>query len=109
MPEHLEDWLYFMNSVDWWRNHWERNPDIEVELAEALPNGWRLWLQWEEARDAAGATKRGPDVALDGVEVVLHHPIGELSEGELLRADRGRYMGFVRMVGRRKTEEDREG
>ena len=90
MPEHLEGWLYFMNSVEWWRSHWERYPDVEVELAEALPNGWRLWLQWKEACAAARGT------AVD-------------SEGELLRVDQGRYMGFVRMVGRRRAEANSEG
>jgi hypothetical protein len=59
-------------------------------------------LEWEGVRDAAGATKRGPDVALDGAEVALHHPIGGFSEGELLRADQGRYMDFVLTAGRRK-------
>ena len=85
MPEPLEGWLYFMNSIEWWRKHWDRYPDIQVELAEELPDGWRLWLQWEEARDAARGTKEG-------------------SDADMLRVDQGRYLGFVRMIGRRREQ-----
>jgi SAM-dependent methyltransferase len=87
MPEHLEDWLYFMNSIEWWRHHWERYPEIEVELAEELPGGWRLWLQWEEALDAAKPERAGSDAAM-------------------LRTDAGRYLGFVRMLGRRREKDN---
>ena len=45
LPEHLDDEWYWVNSVDWWRRQWERYPDLEVELAEALPGGWELWVR----------------------------------------------------------------
>ena len=86
VPQHLQSWPFDgYHTALWWRRHWERTGLVDVELAHALPNGWGLWLRWEEARDAAGATKRG-------------------SDADVIRADSGRYLGFVRMVARRRLE-----
>ena len=90
IPDHLGDWFYFMNSVDWWRHHWERYPAIEVELAEELPGGWDQWVHWYECLKAAG---RGED----------EESAQELRE---LQAEGGGYLGFVRMVGRRKEQQE---
>ena len=90
LPEHLpEKWWYWLNSVQWWRHCWERYPDLEMELAESLPGGWELWCRFREANVATG---RGA------------HPKGAASELQTLRADGGRYLGFVRMVARRRPE-----
>jgi len=88
LPQHLHDHWYWINSVNWWRNHWERYPDLELELAEELPSGWDLWVHWHEFLQASGKATR-PDESTD--------------ELQQLRADGGRYLGFVRMVGRRKS------
>jgi len=71
------------HTVDWWRRLWDRSELVDVGLADTLPDGCTLWLQWERAIDAASAN-RFP------------------SDAEVLEADRGRYLGFVRMVARRK-------
>lgn len=89
VPEHLESFwdpreCFSFHTVDWWERHWSQSGCVNVELADTYNDGWRLWLKWEDARDAAGATKRG-------------------SEAETLRADKGRYLGFVRMVARRNA------
>ena len=47
-------------------------------LADALPDGWRLWRDWQ--------TVIAPDNA---------------AEIEAVDADRGRTLGYVRVVGRR--------
>ena len=87
-PEHLDDtWWHWMNSVDWWRRHWERCPGLEVERAEALPRGCELWIQWHETLDPTGMSHQGEE--------------GAATELAQLRADGGRHLGFVRMVGRR--------
>ena len=54
---------------------------LEIELADTLPAGWRLWLDW-------------------------HKLIAPDNEAEIraLEADAGRYLGYVRLVGRRRTE-----
>jgi len=88
VPEHLQPFwdpkeCFSFHAVDWWRRHWQQTGLVDVELTDTLHDGWRLWLQWEEALDAAGAQKRGSDT-------------------EVLRADGGRYLGFVRMVARRR-------
>jgi hypothetical protein len=87
-PAHLSDEWYWMHSVDWWRRHWERYPETEVELAEALPGGWDSWVRWLEFLQVSGRATRPQDT------------VDELGQ---VRADGGRYVGFVRMVGRRKS------
>ena len=86
-PEHRSNEWHWMNSVDWWRRHWERCPGLEVELAEALPRGCELWIHWHEALDPTGMSHQGEE--------------GAASELAQLRADGGRHLGFVRMVARR--------
>lgn len=94
VPEHLtrkqksggvfwteECWCF--HTMEWWRDFWDRSALVDVEVADTLPDGCKLWLQWERAIDAAGANRFPSDV-------------------EVLEADRGRYLGFVRMVARRK-------
>ena len=82
VPVHLRPWwtndLWCLHSAAWWRRHWERTGIMAIELADTLPDGWRLWLDW-------------------------HHEIAPGNEAEIkaLEADRGDYLGYVRLVGRR--------
>jgi SAM-dependent methyltransferase len=84
LPEHLREWwssdLWCLHSAAWWRWHWERTGIMDIELADSLPDGWQLWLDWQRA------------VA----------PDNEL-EIKALEADRGRCLGYVRLVGRRRS------
>ena len=73
-----------MNSVDWWARHWRRNPEIAVERCEAVLQGWESWVRYHELMSERGM---GGEPAA--------------SEHKTLLADQGRYMGFVRMAGRR--------
>ena len=82
-PKHLGDYWYWINSVQWWRNHWERNPKVQVQRAEFLPNGWELWVQWEEFLMLYGKRK-DPDISF------------------LLNNDKDNRLGFVRMVAAKK-------
>jgi hypothetical protein len=59
---------------------------VDVEVAEAVPQGWDIWMKWEETRDAAGGV-----------------PPGLGTDAAVLRADGGRHLGFVRMVARKPT------
>jgi SAM-dependent methyltransferase len=89
LPEHLlpfwaqECWTW--HTVDWWRWHWERTGLVNEVNADILPDGWKLWLQWKNAR----AITEGPAASL-------------MSDMQVLEADRGQYMGFIRMVACRK-------
>src|SRR5438093_1530951 len=85
LPEHLREWwtqdLWCLHSVAWWRRHWERTGIMEIEPADTLPDGWQRWLEWQRA------------VAPDNA-----------AEIKALEADRGNYLGYVRLVGRRRGE-----
>ena len=69
-----------LHSVAWWRRHWERTGILDIELADTLPDGWQLWKDWQ--------TVIAPD---------------NVAEIQALEADRGSYLGYVRLVGRRRA------
>lgn len=91
LPQHIlpfwaqECWTW--HTIDWWRWLWERTGLVDVVCVETLPDGWSLWLLWKKAREAAGDTSPGLN-----------------SDIQVLETDKGRFMGFLRMVGRRKEK-----
>ena len=82
VPDHLRAWWepshWCLHSADWWRRHWQRTGILDVELADTMHDGWRLWLDWQRA----AAPHNAPEIAA-------------------LEADAGRYLAYVRAVGRR--------
>lgn len=87
-PEHLRPYwhssFWSFHSPDWWRRNWERSGVVEVERADLVPNGWKLWLKSVEVSDRWQGEKAS---AVD--------------EAEMMRVDKGRHLGFTRMVARR--------
>src|SRR4051794_24741707 len=85
VPDHLCEWWepshWCLHSADWWRRHWQRTGVLDVGLADTLPDGWRLWLQWQRTASP-------------------HHT----SEVAALEADAGRHLAYVRVVGRRTEQ-----
>jgi ubiquinone/menaquinone biosynthesis C-methylase UbiE len=85
IPEHLREWwtpeLWCLHSAAWWRRHWERTGILEIDLADTMPDGWQLWLHWHRAV----------------------YPDSE-TEIKAIEADRGDYLGYVRLVGRRNGQ-----
>jgi SAM-dependent methyltransferase len=86
LPEHLREWwtqdqCWCLHSAAWWRRHWEKSGIITVEVADAMPDGWKYWLEWQ--------TTGYPD---------------NVKEIQALKADGGRYLGYIRVVGRRRPE-----
>lgn len=85
LPDHLRAWwepsMVCLHSAAWWRRHWERTGILEIDLADTLPDGWRFWLDWQRVVAPANT-----------VEI------------QALEADRGRYLGYVRLAGRRRFE-----
>ena len=85
VPDHLRAWwtqdCWFLHSATWWRGHWERTGIVDIELADTMPDGWQRWLDW-------------------------HKVIAPDNEAEIkaLEADRGDYLGYVRLVGRRQGQ-----
>jgi SAM-dependent methyltransferase len=94
VPEHLTrphksggpfwvDECWCFHTADWWHRHWAQVGLVDVEIADTMPDGWKHWIQYENACEEAGT---------------LLFP----SEAETLEADKGRYLALVRMVGRKK-------
>jgi len=85
VPKALRGWwepsMCCLHTAAWWRHHWERTTLAEVLLSDSMPDGWKLWLQWQNA------------VAPDN-----------LSEIQALETDRGEYLGYVRTVARIRPE-----
>jgi hypothetical protein len=85
IPEHLQRWwtpeLWSLHSASWWRRHWERTGIVEVDVADSMLDGWQRWLDW-------------------------HRVIAPGNELEIsaLEADHGSYLGYVRLVGRRRGQ-----
>ncbi len=83
VPEHLQEWwtpdLWSLHSAAWWQRHWERTSLMDIEIADTLSNGWQLWRDWHRA------------IAPDNK-----------TEIDALEADRGQYLGYVRLVARRR-------
>lgn len=88
-PPHLQpywNWDFCsFHSPRWWRRHWEKTGLVTVEVADRLPEGWRDWLQWNEACDLA-----------NGIP-------GE--EAKMLKIDAGQTLGFTRVIARRNSQE----
>jgi SAM-dependent methyltransferase len=85
VPNHLRAWwepsMCCLHSAAWWRRHWDRTGILNIELADTLPDGWQLWRDWQMVS--------APD---------------NLAEIQALEADRGSYLGYVRLVGRRRAD-----
>jgi hypothetical protein len=74
---------FSFHTAAWWRRHWEQTGLVDIEVADTLPEGWRDWLQFERVKAAAGTSRHDDEIPA-------------------LEADRGRYLGFVRLVARRR-------
>ena len=74
---------FSFHTAAWWRCHWEQTELVEIEAADTQPDGWRHWLAFEQAKKAAGTNRHDDEILA-------------------LEADQGRYLGFVRLVARRR-------
>ena len=87
LPEYLCRWwtpeLSSLHSASWWRRHWERTGIMDIDVADTMPDGWQRWLDW-------------------------HRVIAPDNELEIsaLEADRGSFLGYVRLAGRRRGQTD---
>jgi len=85
VPDHLQKWwtqdFWACHSAAWLTRHWDRTEIMEVEMADAMSDGWQFWLEWQKAV--------APDNAV---------------EIQAVEADAGRYLAYVRLVGRRRGE-----
>ncbi|MGE3638833.1 MAG: cyclopropane-fatty-acyl-phospholipid synthase family protein [Pirellulales bacterium] len=82
VPEHLRPiWshdFFCLHSAGWWRHHWARTGIVAVELADSMPNATDIWTHWQRTNS--------PD---------------NVAEIQVVEEDAGRYLTYIRMVGRR--------
>lgn len=85
VPDHLRNWwtpgACCLHSADWWRQHWTRSGIVDIAVADALPDGWKFWLAWQQAVAADNA-----------VEIAA------------LEDDGGSNLGYVRVVAGRRAD-----
>lgn len=85
VPDHLQGiWtqdFWCLHSANWWRRHWERTGILDITVADTMAEGWKVWLDWQRAVS--------PD---------------NDAEIKTIESDRGKYLGYVRLVGRRQGE-----
>lgn len=85
IPSHLREWwepsMCCLHSAEWWKRHWEKTGIVSVEIADNMPDGAEAWLEWQRTIC----------------------PENEL-EIKTLEADKGRNLGYVRVVGRRRAD-----
>jgi len=83
VPPHLAGWwdqdFWALHSAAWWGRHWTKTGIVNVEVADHMVDGWRIWLDWHKQE----------------------YP-GNKPEIDALEADRGEYMSYIRCVGRRR-------
>lgn len=88
IPDLFRDWwepeMYCLHSPDWWRRHWSRQQIVDVELADAMPDGWKRWLDWQK--------------------VICPENTVELKAVE---KDQGKHLGYVRAVARLRHDAKR--
>lgn len=81
-PAHLRDWwtqdLWCLHSANWWRDHWQKTGILDVHVGDTMPDGWRIWLDWHKVI--------APE---NRIEI------------KAIQTDRGRNIGYLRIVGRR--------
>jgi cyclopropane fatty-acyl-phospholipid synthase-like methyltransferase len=77
------------HTPQWWRTHWAKTRKVVVERAELLEDGWRDWLQFN---DAIAPHVQGWWVD----EVATTH--------DMLTTDRGTEIGFVRLLATRPPD-----
>lgn len=81
VPRHLERlWqpdAWSLRTASWWREHWVRTGLVDVQIADAMDDGWTYWLDWSKANGSA--------------EWGL----------ETLRQDAGEYLCYIRTIARR--------
>jgi cyclopropane fatty-acyl-phospholipid synthase-like methyltransferase len=85
VPEHLRAWwtqdCWCLHSADWWRQHWERTDIVQITTADSMEDGWKIWTHWHRTAWPNNTTE-----------------IAAIEE------DAGRYLTYIRVVGRRQAD-----
>jgi SAM-dependent methyltransferase len=83
IPDTLAAWwepnMFCLHSPSWWQSHWKKSGIVDVELADAMHEGWRLWLEWQA--------------------VVAPQNLVEIRAVE---TDAGKHLGYIRVACRKR-------
>lgn len=83
VPDHLTDFwgqdCWSWHRISWWNQLWQRTGLVDIQVADTMPDGCNLYVQWKEAQDAIGKNPWPQDT-------------------QILKRDAGEYVGFLRMV-----------
>jgi len=89
LPEHLREFwtqdCWCLHSAAWWRRHWERTGLVRIDTADAMNDGWQFWSHWHRT--------------------AWPHNTTEIAAVE---SDAGRYLTYIRVVGRREANKQLE-
>lgn len=75
------------HGPDWWRRHWEKTGKVTVDHVDVIDNGWQDWLRFNDAT--------APFVTGWMVDACQN-------THDMLEADRGQNLGFVRMTATKR-------
>jgi cyclopropane fatty-acyl-phospholipid synthase-like methyltransferase len=85
IPTHLAKFwsqdLWGVHTADWWRRHWERTGLVQVDTADAMKDGWKLWSAWQR-----------------------HVAPFNTDEIEAIEKDAGEFIGYIRLAARRNAD-----
>jgi cyclopropane fatty-acyl-phospholipid synthase-like methyltransferase len=88
VPERLApfwEWDFCcFHTAPWWQTHWAKTGKVTVDVADVVPDGWKDWLHFNDFI--------APSVEGWWVEDVKQ-------THDMLEADRGENLQFVRIVG----------
>jgi cyclopropane fatty-acyl-phospholipid synthase-like methyltransferase len=85
LQPYWEPELNTLHTAEWWKNHWKKTGLVEIIVADLLPEGWKIWYEWENelVKSRGIPEERGSDL-------------------ELLKADNGEYLCFPRIIAKKK-------
>jgi hypothetical protein len=78
--------LCSFDSLEWWPRHRENTSLLNVEVAGSLPEGWKLWREWNELCARYGRER-------------LRRMASQ--EAEMLEVDDGRTFCFTRLIAQK--------
>ncbi len=85
VPAALQPWwepnMHCLHSAAWWSRHWSKTRIVDIRLADSMPEGWKVWLEWQKF------------IAPDN-----------LAEIQALEADAGEYLGYIRCIAQRRED-----
>jgi cyclopropane fatty-acyl-phospholipid synthase-like methyltransferase len=88
LPEYLKpfwaDECWTWHNPNWWKRHIEKFEYYKIKQIEVLPNGIDKWIEWKKLRKNYEPDNKSIDVDI-----------------EVMNSDKGRYMGFIKLVAQR--------